>query len=204
MEMTIEQRPVPEPAVRNPEQAVRDPVGDAYRERADELRAYVALRFGGHVAAEDVVHDCFVRLAREAMAGRLPVQVRPWLYQVAHNIAVSELRRPDRRQPEVEAADHAQRGSMPSAETEWEDAELSWELREALGSLPLAGRTTILMASGGYNGREIARAVGRSELATRALLCRTRRTLRQALAALDPAAPRAAVCDGFAAGSTAS
>ena len=38
------------------------------------------------------------------------------------------------------------------------------------------------MAADGYSGREIAGAVGRSELATRALLCRTRQVLREALA----------------------
>ena len=71
-------------------------VEDAYAEYAPEIRAYVTARFGGRVAAEDVTQEAFARLVREASAGRMPRLVRPWLYRVAHNLAVSELRRPGR------------------------------------------------------------------------------------------------------------
>lgn len=171
---------------------VRSAIAAAYATRADELRAYVVRQFGGNVVAEDVVHEAFERLAREAMAARMPAQVRPWLYQVAHNLAVSELRRRDRRDVQIASIDRAPRRAAPSAETEWVESELSWELREALGSLPPAGRVSIILASDGYSGREIADAVGRTELATRALLCRTRRSLRRALATIDLGGKRAA------------
>ena len=44
-----------------------------------------------------------------------------------------------------------------------------------------AARRSLMLAAHGYSGREIARAIGRSECATRALLCRARRDLRRDL-----------------------
>ncbi len=157
-------------------------IAEVYEAHAPELTAYVARSFGGHVVPEDVVHEAFARLVRDVSAGRAPLLVRPWLYRVAHNLAVDELRRPIRFEAGVEE-DRASVAESPSAEEEYETWSLSPELRRALGSLARAHRTSILMAAYGYTGREIAGAVGRSELATRALLCRTRRMLREALAA---------------------
>jgi len=156
-------------------------VTGAYEAYASELERYVARAFGGRVVPEDVVHEAFARLIRETAAGREPTLVRAWLYRVVHNLAVSELRRPTRREPGVEG-ERAPGGSARSAEAEHEALTFSPEVRWALGTLSRAGRTTILMAADGYSGREIAAAVGRSEIATRTLLCRTRHVLRAMLA----------------------
>ena len=157
-------------------------VTTAYGAYAAELEGYAAKAFGGQVVAEDVVHEAFVRLIRETSAGREPMLVRAWLYRVVHNLAVSELRhRPALWEPAVET-ERALGGSARSAEAEHETSSLSPEVRGALDTLSRAGRTSIVMAADGYSGREIAAAIGRSELATRALLCRTRHILRAMLA----------------------
>ena len=161
-------------------------VTTAYGAYAAELRCYAAKAFGGQVVAEDVVHEAFVRLIRETSAGREPMLVRAWLYRVVHNFAVSELRhRPALREPAVETG-RALGGSARSAEAEHETSSLSPELQKALDTLSRAGRTSIVMAADGYSGREIAAAIGRSELATRVLLCRTRHILRSMLASGGP------------------
>ncbi len=164
-------------------------VTGAYEAYAGELQRYVARTFGGRVVPEDVVHEAFARLIRESSAGREPTLVRAWLYRVVHNLAVSELRRPIRWEPGVES-ERALGGSARSAEAEQEALTLSPEVQGALSTLSRAGRTSILMAADGYSGREIAAAVGRSELATRALLCRTRHILRAMLASGDPVTER--------------
>ena len=156
-------------------------IAEAYEAHASELAAYVGRSFGGRVIGEDVVHEAFARLVRDVAAGRAPLLVRPWLYRVVHNLAVDELRRPIRFEPETEG-ERAPTAWTPSAQEESEARSLSPGVRQALGSLSRAGRTSILMAADGYSGREIAGAVGRSELATRALLCRTRQVLREVLA----------------------
>ena len=78
-------------------------IAEAYEAHARELAAYVARSFGGRVIPEDVVHEAFARLVRDVAAGRAPLLVRPWLYRVAHNLAVDELRRPIRFEPETAA-----------------------------------------------------------------------------------------------------
>jgi RNA polymerase sigma factor (sigma-70 family) len=154
----------------------------AYGAYAAELECYAAKAFGGRVVPEDVVHEAFVRLIRETSAGREPTLVRAWLYRVVHNLAVSELRRRSAPWEPGVVAGRALGGSARSAEAEHEASSLSPEVQEALDTLSRAGRTSIVMAADGYSGREIAAAIGRSELATRVLLCRTRHILRAMLA----------------------
>jgi RNA polymerase sigma-70 factor (ECF subfamily) len=172
-------------------------VAEAYAAYARELQTYVVTRFGSRMVPEDVVHEAFARLVRETAAGREPVFVRAWLYRVAHNLVVSELRRPLAIEPAAEHDERSPSGCARSAEAEHEARSLSPEIREALDALSSDARTAILMSADGYSGREIAAAVGRSELATRALLCRARRLLRAILATAGPAtdwglAPRVA------------
>ena len=162
-----------------------DPAGSislAYERYAPDLVFYVATSFRGHVAPEDVVHETFTRLIREACANRLPVHIRPWLYRVAHNIAVSDLRRPSASAPSMDLPG-APEPVTHSAEVESEDRVISIDIRHAFGALPLDGRTALLMVANGYSGREVAQAVGRTDVATRALLWRSRRSLRETLAA---------------------
>ncbi len=178
------------PAVVAPAPAA-DPVVAAFAAHAPELRAYVLARFGGHVAADDVVQEAFARLVREVAAGRAPDAVRPWLYRVAHNLAVSELRGPGSREAELDVPGRPE-PRAPSAEAELETWSLDGELRAALGALSPAARRSVLLAADGYSSREIAAAVGRTELASRALLCRARRSLRELLAGTELAAGRSA------------
>jgi RNA polymerase sigma-70 factor, ECF subfamily len=196
--------PASRPRVPGPAPAPRSASAEAwltaaYERHAGELRAYVLARFGGQVAAEDVAQEAFARLVREVTGGRTPDCVRAWLYRVAHNLAVDELRRPLHAESDREVDDErAPAGWTASAEADSDAFDIGPDLGAALGSLSRAARTSILMAADGYSGREIAGAVGRSELATRALLCRTRRTLREALAA-DGAVARPTAAPSLAA-----
>jgi DNA-directed RNA polymerase specialized sigma24 family protein len=53
---------------------------------------------------------------------------------------------------------------------------------DALARTAEDDRTAMLLAAQGYRGEEIAERIGRSELATRTLLCRARGRLRVRLA----------------------
>jgi DNA-directed RNA polymerase specialized sigma24 family protein len=52
--------------------------------------------------------------------------------------------------------------------------ERSLEVETILGGLSADARTALLLASEGFTGQEIAEAIGRSEAATRAMMCRAR------------------------------
>jgi RNA polymerase sigma factor (sigma-70 family) len=148
----------------------------AYIDHADALRAYLASLTRDAAAAEDLLHEAFVRLLTESAAGRAPLHVRSWLFRVAANLATSRARRHNvavRRAPDL-----VRREVAPSPEQELLDREAARLLAGQLDHLPEHARMALLLAADGYSGPEIARRIGRSELATRSLICRHRSRLR--------------------------
>ncbi len=156
------------------------PIYDAHQR---ELFTFALRACRDYETAEDLVHESFVRLMIEIEAGRMPVHVRAWLYRVIANLAVSRGRR----------ATVAQRGlgSLPIGEGDRgpESGYLVQEqhsaLETVLGELGADARAALLMAANGFNGLEIAEAIGRSPNATRTLMCRSRLQLRTRLASLE-------------------
>ena len=150
-----------------------------YETHRAELFAFLVRMTRDCEEAEDLLQEVFIRLIREARAGRMPDHVRAWLYRAASNAAISRSRRGavwgrllprlvDRREP-------------AAPETEALRAERASELHTALSELPPDARAALLLAAQGFEGHEIATSIGRSEGATRALLCRSRVRLRLVL-----------------------
>lgn len=64
----------------------------ALAEHADGLKSYAARMLGDSVAAEDVAQDSFLALYRHL--NQVPAAAfRPWLYRVARNLCLDQLRR---------------------------------------------------------------------------------------------------------------
>jgi len=72
-------------------------------------------------------------------------------------------------------------GTIPSTEDTVLLQERDRAVAEALASSASDDRTAILMAAHGYRSVEIASLLGRTELASRTLLCRARGRLRAQL-----------------------
>ena len=153
---------------------------DAHRA---ELFAFLVRMTRDREVAEDLLQESFIRLIKEARAGRMPDEVRAWLYRVASNAAISRSRRGatwnrlvprllDRREP-------------VGPESEALRAERNMELQTALAQLAPDGRAALLLAAQGFDGHEIAASIGRSEGATRTLLCRSRVQLRLVMEATE-------------------
>jgi RNA polymerase sigma-70 factor, ECF subfamily len=151
----------------------------AYESYRIELYGYLVRMTRDKEAAEDLLHETFIRLVREARAGRFPDLVRPWLFRVATNVATSRAR--NRAVWTRVAPRLIDRGNAVAAETEALRAERDTELRAALATLSLEARSALLLAAHGYPGREIAASIGRTEGATRTFLSRSRMLLREAL-----------------------
>jgi DNA-directed RNA polymerase specialized sigma24 family protein len=66
----------------------------------------------------------------------------------------------------------------PPADVETLRRETNSALLAGLATLPADARAALLMASQGFSGREIAEAVGKSEMATRTMMFRAREKLR--------------------------
>ncbi len=122
-----------------------------------------------------------------------PENARAWLYQIAHRVALDDLRRNGSSGSSRSSA--RSRNTAPSAEHLVMEAHLSGELQRALERIPERQRSALLLAElHDLTGLELAAALGVSHVAARALLTRARESLRQALAA-----ERQAIADADAA-----
>src|SRR4051794_16510982 len=147
-----------------------------------ELYAFIVGSTRDASAAEDLLQDTFLRLTREVRAGRPPLLMRAWLYRVAGNLAISRARRGSTalRWLQRQVDPESQTAESPEARTVRQDS--SSEVNAALAQLSADARTALLLAGQGFTGAEIAEAIGRSDAATRTLMCRARLRMRQELA----------------------
>ena len=130
--------------------------------------------------AEDVVQDAFVRLAREIDNGRIPVRPGAWLHHVAGNLVRSWARH--RSVVDRHEADLDRPRQVGCPETALLGAQLGASIELIIGELRPAERTALLLVAEGYATDEIAARLGRSQGATRTLVCRTRQKVRDRLA----------------------
>lgn len=159
-----------------------DLVAAAYDKYQREIHSFAAHSLRDPEAAADVTQEAFVRLLREAQAGRAPDNIRAWLYRVCTNLLINRTR----RARVVDAFRRTWSGGEEIEDSpEWLAlrAEQAGELRRALSELSRDARVGLLLSANGFSGKEVAEAIGRSELATRTLLCRARIQLRERLAA---------------------
>ena len=144
----------------------------AYVAHANPLLRRLTATTRNPAAAEDLTQEAFMRLVIEVNAGRIPDDAGAWLHRVGHNLAMSRGRRiavANRRNREI-----ALPGSAPSPETLTLEAERESGLHDALAELGATDQRALILAANGYRGREIAHSIGRTEGATRTLLCRAR------------------------------
>jgi RNA polymerase sigma-70 factor, ECF subfamily len=160
-----------------------DLVTAAFGAHRDELFTFLSRATRNDSEAEDLLQETFLRLAREVRAERVPDQVRAWLYRVAANLATSRFRRRAvvRRWLETFGASEHDPGQAGSPETAIRGRERHAEMERAMGTVSADARLALLMSAQGFSGREIAQSVGRSELATRAMMSRARIRVRAAL-----------------------
>jgi len=152
-----------------------------YEERRAELFTFLIGMTRDRDVAEDLLQDTFIRLIREARANRMPDDVRPWLYRVAANAAISRGRRGavwHRLMPRL-----VDRSEPERPDEEVVRVERERDLGAALAELQPEARAALLLAARGFAGVEIASSIGRTEGATRTLMCRSRVQLRRRLEA---------------------
>ena len=131
----------------------------------------------------DVVQEAFLRFLLVARARRAPENPGAWLRRVAHNSVVSEARH------RVVVERHAGRGGQTAADLSTEDAAIRRErdriIARSLHAARPDDRTVLVLAAQGFDGGEIAAALGRTAVASRALLFRARGRLRARLDAAE-------------------
>jgi RNA polymerase sigma factor (sigma-70 family) len=155
---------------------------DRYRQR---LFAYVRQMLSGHSRqdAEDVLQDVFVRAFGSLRSDSRAINVRAWLYRVAHNRCIDHLRRPHppaseifemSRKPLLDPVDEAQRR---------DDLK---RLVSDVGRLPEQQRSALLMREiDGLSYADLAGALDVTVPAVKSLLVRARVGLVEAQESRD-------------------
>ena len=147
-----------------------------------EIYAYLLRMLRDPELAADLTQDAFIKAYKNYETLEKPENARAWLYQIAHRVALDEIRR--RKIIRFFPWTGESHGSAPSAEHLVMDARLSGDMQRALARIPERQRAALLLAElHDLTGVELAAALGVSHVAARALLTRARESLRQALAA---------------------
>jgi len=152
---------------------------DAYRDR---LFASVLRSTRDEELAADIVQEAFLELVRAGGRGELPDNELAWLHRVANNRVIDWSRKRARWAGHVPPCDDTEE----APELAVLRRETNRELHAALDMLPGDTRRALLLEGEGYQPAEIAKLIGRTGQATRTLLCRARRRVRDTLA-LQPA-----------------
>ena len=153
-----------------------DVVASAYELHRSSLLRYLTGLTRDPSVAEDLVQEASVRLMIEVRAERIPEDLGGWLHRVGHNLAMSHGRHlsvVDRRRSEL-----SQPGVSISPEQLSVAAERDREVQAVLGDIDPVHRQALVLAAIGFEGPEIARAIGRTNGATRTMLCRARAKVR--------------------------
>ncbi len=155
-----------------------DQIHDRHRPALERYaRRMLAAR--GDAAVEDVVQDVFVRAHRALRADDRAMTLRPWLYRIAHNRCLDELRG-DRPTSELDER-LAAIGDDPHAVAAQRE-----ELRDVVAdvqALPATQRSALVIRElGGLSYEEMAEALDTTVPAIKSLLVRARMGLADAAA----------------------
>src|SRR5579884_1314980 len=150
-------------------------IHDRYHKR---LFAYARQMLPGRQDAEDALQDVFVRAYAGLRASDRDLALRPWLFRVAHNRCIDQLRKPHAPPPELL---QLVRSPVHDPLAEIDLRESLWRLVEDIRRLPDQQRSALLMRElAGMSYAELATSLGISVGAVKSLLVRARLALAQA------------------------
>jgi RNA polymerase sigma-70 factor, ECF subfamily len=157
---------------------------ELYRSHLRDVYSYSYYRVGNHHDAEDLTEQTFLQAYRHFERAQRESHgrpLRPWLIRIAHNLAANYYRDRSRR-PQTQLEDAAIVSAPHDTETLVEGRQELKDVLEGVANLPDDRREALIMRFAlGMDNREIARALARSEGATKVLIHRAIKQLEQAL-----------------------
>jgi len=173
---------------------------EIFRRYGAALRSYAASIVTVQ-RADDVTQDAFTKAYLALRGTDKEIQLRPWLYRIVRNTALTSIR--DEPKAGVELEDAHTAGMSP--EELADQREQIRRLLAGLRELPEPQRAAIVMRElEGLSHEQIAASLGLSGGAVRQSIYRARRTLREGLGMLLPLpALRLLLDEGFAQGASA-
>ncbi len=142
--------------------------------------------------AEDLAQNVFVQVHKSAARYEVSSKFSTWLFTIARNLCLNEIRRRSRHPAESIDAPYYEQEDQPRQQFEDKKTssppdsllhgELEQKVEEALASLPENQRTAIFLCrQNELSYEEIAEVLGCSLSATKSLIHRGRETLKQKL-----------------------
>jgi RNA polymerase sigma-70 factor (ECF subfamily) len=157
---------------------------ELYRTHLRDVYSYSYYRTGNHHDAEDLTEQTFLQAyrhfdrAQRESHGR---PLRPWLIRIAHNLAANYYRDRSRR-PQTQLEDAAIISAPHDTVSIVEGREELHTVLAGVAALPDDRREALIMRFAlDMDNKEIARALGRSEGATKVLLHRAIKQLEERL-----------------------
>ena len=142
--------------------------------------------------AEDLAQNVFVQVYKSAHRYRTTARFSTWLFTIARNLCLNEIRRRSRHPAESLDVPHPEQDDQPLRQIEDKKTfsppeqllhgELAKKIEQALAELPENQRTAILLCrQEELSYEEIAEVLGCSLSATKSLIHRGRETLKEKL-----------------------
>ena len=142
--------------------------------------------------AEDLAQNVFLQVYKSAKRYESRAKFSTWLFTIARNLCLNEIRRRSRHPADSLEETHAEHEDQPRQQFEDKSSvpppekllqgELAQKIEEALADLPENQRTAILLCrQEDLSYEEIAEILGCSLSATKSLIHRGRETLKQKL-----------------------
>jgi RNA polymerase sigma-70 factor (ECF subfamily) len=132
----------------------------------DPVYRYLVAVFGAAAQADEITQEAFLKLYETLQSGQEVVNVRAWVFRVAHNLAVDQVRGRQFIEPLDEAAWEEARRSMrdtgPSPEQRMMQIEKLGRLNAAIARLTMVERQCLHLRASGLRYREVAEIVGMS------------------------------------------
>ena len=177
---------------------VRAGDADAFRELFEKYsRAIVNFAYhfvGNRQRAEEIAQDVFLQIYRAAVRYEPTAKFTTWLYRIATNACLNEVRRPEHRHPK-RSLEYPQDDEHKRAEIAFPDhtavtgdsalagRELEAKIHAVLEDLPPNQRAALLMSRvDGMSYQEVADALETTESAVKSLVFRATATMRKELA----------------------
>jgi len=166
---------------------------ELFRTFSPRVLQYARRFVGSDAQAEEVTQDVFVQVFRFRHRYRPQSRLSTWVFTIATNLCLNELRRPERRlrvdiwdrRRDTEERREGPQLADPNAWTPEEGAatrELARQLEAAVTALPPKQRAALLLSRvDGLAYRDVADALGCTEGAVKALLFRATQSLKKTL-----------------------
>ncbi|HEV2319973.1 MAG TPA: sigma-70 family RNA polymerase sigma factor [Verrucomicrobiae bacterium] len=162
---------------------------EKYKQR---LMNFIYHRLRDETEAEDLAQNVFLQVYKSRGRYKQTAKFSTWLFTIAHNLCLNELRRRSRHPAESLEETHTENEEQPPRQLEDKSqspapdnvlhGELAQKIKEALDELPENQRSAILLCrEEDLSYEQIAKVLRCSLSATKSLIHRGRETLKEKL-----------------------